>query len=262
METPFESPRFLVAQTRENLDVFDGIFKATFTKDACRHVIDVEPRTGNKIYKVRLANPIPGRLRHIVVTAISDLRHALDQALCDAVEVLTNRDPGLLYFPFPTSPADLAGRLNSKQYATVPTELHAVIAGFEPYPTSEAHQGGNDLLSALGRAAGPNKHRLSCGIGAMFQSYRDGVLSGAGIINAPVPPTWDMNKGEMIVATVAPDGFLLYNFKLYFYITIRKAGALSDKPAADILRKLASHVESVIGVLERETARLLSERPR
>ena len=171
MTGPFESPKFLVQQTRESLDEFRALCSGLFSGECYTHVIDVDPKTANKTFKIKFNRPLPGRARHIASTAISDLRHALDQAMCSAVTMLTGEDIIDVYFPFATNPHDLKGRLRTAKYQKLPQEILALLESFEPYPSGTGYPGGNALLANLSKTAGPNKHQVSCKISGQVSRF-------------------------------------------------------------------------------------------
>lgn len=257
MEGLFDSPKFLVSQTLENLDEFDTLCQPIFKDNCYSNVIDVDPESGNKTFKVKFNRKVPGKARHIAATAISDLRHALDQAACASVRALTGADPSLLYFPFATNPNDLMGRLRK----SFPDELHPVFVSFQPFPTGEAYEGGNKLLSDFGKTAGPNKHQVTCKVGGRITEFQaDSVQGTGGIIEMGLPPRWDIDNNELIVGITFPNGHIDYNFGISFYVALAQAGPLSGAPASDVLRTLARQTGNIVDSLEREATRIVKGR--
>jgi hypothetical protein len=261
MAEPFESPKFLIRQTQENLAEFNAICAGLFSGKCSSNVVEIDPQTGNKTYKIKFDKLIPGRARDIATHAVSDLRHSLDQAICDSVRVLTGNDPGLIYFPIATNLDDLNGRLNGRNYETVPPELHPILRSFEPYPSRQGAGGGNDLICDLGKAAGPNKHQVTCAIGARIVAFdAKGIEIIKCIGGFMLPPRWDMTKNEMIIATVTPDGHAKYSLDMTFYIAFDDAGPLTGRAIETELRCLVPVVERIVLGLEAETGRILRVR--
>jgi hypothetical protein len=251
----FESPKFLIRQTRANREEFATIIRAHFAANPCHRRTDVDPKTGYKTYKVVLGGPLPDRARHIAASGITDLRHALDQATCIAVEIITGADPGLIYFPFAANPNDLRGRLAK----TIPTELHSVFEGFQPYPTGAGYAGGSDNLCKLSKAA-QLKHRISCSTGASMQTLKPGDIT---IFKAEFYfPLFrrDRTNGDLIIGVAAPDGYIDGDFDMTFFIGFQDAGPLTHEPIEGVLAELSTAVEGIVLGLEAETARIVAAR--
>jgi hypothetical protein len=257
--TLFESPKFLVNQTRENLAEFDRITRELFARHGGRRIVQVDPKTGNKTFKIVFGGELPPKTRHIVASAINDLRHSLDQATCAVVEAITGNDPGLIYFPIAANPNDLKGRVGK-----FPPEIRNVFLGFQSYPTGEGYDGGNDPICALAKAA-QRKHRVSCNIGGRVVSVGGGhggwsIQTGPDTIECTIPPRWDITKNELILGVTKANGYINYDVDMTFYVALYDAGPLTGQPAAAVLSKLASIVGGIIGTLEAETARILRGR--
>ena len=250
MADPFESPLFLVAQTKENLAEFDRACDAFFNANSSTNVVDVDPRTGNKTFKVKFGGKVPGKIRHLATSAITDMRNALDQASCAAVKTITGNDPGLLYFPFATNPNDLSGRLRK----SFPDEIHPTFQWCQPYPTGTGYVGGDDLLCRFSRASGPNKHQVSCEVGGQITEFRANSIRGHGlIIEMGLPPQWDIDNNELIIGIASPTGHIDYDFGMSFYIALAEASELSGAPASPILRTLLNTVERIVLAIRSDT---------
>ncbi len=258
MYTPFESPKFLLSQTYENLQEFQRICNAVFSGDCGTHITEVDPETGNKTYKIKFTRHIPGRARHIIATAISDLRHTLDQAACDAIHVITEQRPDrVIYFPFATNPNDLAGRL-AKNF---PHEIHPVFLSFETYPTGPGYPGGDALLSTFAKISGPNKHQVTCRAGGRIADFSaESVWCDGLVLDMAFPPQWNIHDNELVLAIVEPNATLHYDFKVAFYVALHEAGELSGRPALDTLSTIANKVSKIVYTLETTTMKIASTR--
>lgn len=246
----FESPKYLVSQTRENMAEFKTIYDSLFSGVCYSSVVDVDPKTGNKTYKIKFNRPIPNRARHIAATAISDLKHALDQAFTTSVRLVTGNDPGLIYFPFATNPTDLEGRFNIEAYKNVPEKIRAVIRDVKPYPSGTSYKGGSDLLCRLSKTAGPNKHNVTCKVVGRIIRLNNDNIHGTKLIRMGLPPRWDVDKNELIIGVTEPDGEIQYKFDLTFYIALYEAGPLTGAPVLETAIKLADTIEPIIANLE------------
>ncbi|RWP66251.1 hypothetical protein [Mesorhizobium sp.] len=250
MPDPFESPLFLIARTKENLSELDAACNALFDGDCSASVVDIDPKTGNKTFKLKFTRKIPGRIRHIAATALSDLRHALDQASVASVKAITKEEPDLLYFPFAANPNDLVGRLRK----SFPDEIHPTFLWCTPYPTGEGYKGGNDLLAQFSKASGPNKHQITCKIGGHISTFRSDSFRAIGTVSEiRIPPAWDIDENELVIGTTTPWGYIEYNFQMSFYVALAEAGQLTGQPASPALHTLLDTVENIVTALRTDT---------
>ena len=250
MKDPFESPLFLISQTKENLAEFDALCSPVFKGAASSNIVEIDPKSGNKTYKIKFTRQIPGKARHIAASAVSDLRHALDQAAVASVKTLTGVNPEKLYFPFAANPNDLAARLRSR----FPDQIHPTFLSFETYPTGKGYTGGNDTLAALSQSSGPNKHQITCKVGGRIHKLNANSIRGEGrIISMSFPPVWDIDQNELVVGVAAPSGIIHYDLKIYFYVALADAGKLSGAPALHILSALTELVDRIVLAIRTDT---------
>ena len=250
----FESPKFLISQTRENLCELDLICREFLTRSNGRRVVEKDPVTGNKTFKIIFRELIPAKARHIVATAVNDLRHALDQATCAIVGAVTGADLGLIYFPIATNPNDLQGRVGK-----FPIELGNVFLGFQSYPPGVGYLGGNAPICSLAKAA-QRKHRVSCGLSGRVSQMAINEIRVTEKIDFRMPPDWDPVKNEMMLAITGPDGNLNYDVKLEVFMAFYDAGPLTGEPVEACLRALLLEVETIVSALEAEASRILAGR--
>ena len=253
---PFDSPKFLVRQTQASVAELKTMLDAIFATNPKRRIVEVDPQTGNKTFKIVFGGVIPDKVRHIAATAITDLRHALDQAFCAAVVTLTNADPASLYFPISRNKADLQGRLTK---SGMPSEMHPIFLGFQSYPTENVTDGGNDALCALAKAA-QGKHRISCQVRGSITTMHIGSVSASYVISQSVPPVWDSVKNEIVLAVTKPAGHFNGDFVVTFDVTLSNAGPLTGYDAVPTLHGLSGMVESIVLGIEAEAVRLLKDR--
>jgi len=246
----FESPKFLLTQTRGAIVRFGQIAEAYFEANHAERTVSVDPKTGWKTYKATFANPLPAELRHIAFTAVNDLRHALDQILCTSVEAITGRVATRSdYFPIGGDPRDFEAKLR-----VVPDGLKQVFRDFQVYPRSAQYDGGDDLLCDLSKAA-QRKHRLSCRIGAVVAA-----MDGGGTIDfdpdggsMSLFPQWNIHTQELIYGTTGPKGHLIHTLRLSGFLVYYDAGPLTGRSVVDITNDIIDRVESILRTVEHET---------
>jgi hypothetical protein len=256
MASPFESPRFLLAQTHENLAEFNAICARFFDGNSYANVVDVDRETGNKTFKVKFAHAFPGRARHIAATAINDVRHSLDQAVCAAVRAVTGKEPGTIYFPKGETRNDYVARVHKY----IPDVLWPIFLTFESYPTGDGYPGGDPVLSNLIASTGANKHDITCKVGAIVAFWGPENISGTDGISMMIPPTWDWEQNEMVIGITRASGHIHYKFNFSPAVVFGDAGKLNGAPVSLFLSKALSAAEGIVGSIEKETARILASR--
>src|SRR6266550_3587256 len=161
---PFEGPKLLVEGAKASVDEFEAGC-AAFIKNCTYDVIRyIEPSSRDKVVKVRLHHRVPPTLRVLAYRILNDLRNALDQAVCDAAITLDRVDAKGVYFPSGKTADDL-GREIVRKCRGVDPKLVAFIEALQP------HYGGDDLLYALCKIAGLNKHQRIIGIGLNHSGF-------------------------------------------------------------------------------------------
>lgn len=255
----FESPKYLLDHVNKDLQKLITINKEAFATGAYQHIVDREPKTGHKRFKVKFTGTIPSDARYLANNIITNARHSLDQALAASVEILTGKPAGLIYFPFSNSLADLRGRLKSRAYQTVPVALRPILEGFQPYPRGEGYIGGNDFLCAIAKANGPNKHQITLTPGFAMgpQTYIRALEVKGYAYEVIVPPVWDMANGELIIAITADDAEVRYDLQTTFHIAFGDAGPLFRQPVIPALHKFIGIAQSIVLGLEAETRRIV-----
>lgn len=262
MADPFEGPKLILREgVNQHISKFEAVERQFFNSKPHNRVADIEPETGDLIHKFRFHKMPPAAVRYTAYAAVNDLRNALDQGVVSAAQLLTEPKKAIehAHFPFAESPNDLNGMLTTKwQYADIPASLHSFLKSFEPYPTSDAYSGGNDILRALGKIANPNKHQIPITIHLKdtggYTAKAVTITGAADFYN----PTWNAAKNEMSFARSPKDTKIEGDFDVPFYISFgEQAGFLTGYPVAGTLRHLLTVANSIILGLERETARLL-----
>lgn len=254
---PFVSPKLLLARAEEHIQSLhhdwghfhERCFGIPF------EVFDAEK--SQRVLKFRICPDVPPRLSVLASDALNNLRHALDQAVnCAAAELGSTKRNN--YFPFAKSASELDG-LIKKNCPTVQPELLATLKGFQPY------QGGDDVLYALAKLAGPNKHQLLLDLQPHMPSLVIDTRFGGWFRRVAGPGTmgilaWDSEKQELEAARVWGSGSFQYDYmtRPAFYVAIGGTDASRGQPAAAFLDAVASKVDGIVRVLEAETVRLKS----
>lgn len=96
---PFESPKLLIDGAKTSIIDFKSACDA-FIQNCTYDIIDhSDPNTGEKIVKLRFHHRIPPKMRVPASGIVNDLRHSLDQAVCDGAMLLGRPNAKGVYFP-------------------------------------------------------------------------------------------------------------------------------------------------------------------
>jgi len=247
---PFASPLLLVSKAKEDIEKIKAEC-ADFVK-LSRHTLieNFDSKTKEQVIKIRLDGPIPGALRVSVSRVVNDLRHALDQALCDGALFLGATRINRTYFPFGADKSDFNDKV--KQHCKdVHPALVDFIKGFNSY------FGGDDLLWSLTRLAA-KKHQgiIALGIETKgFQLISDRTLD----IKSPFKlgiNKWNDRKNELEFARIGPGGHMNMKFTIPFEVVMGSADIVGGKPTQGVLEDYARIVESIVLGIKAESFRI------
>lgn len=245
MEDPFESPRFLLEQVQAGIAEFSERSQILFESRNYNEVIDQDPITGDKTFKIKYSGKVPFKMRHIAVTALNDLRHSLDQIACASFSMATKKDPGKLSFPI----ARDADHLETLLKSTFPEDLHSVYRSFQPYPQDNEKMPGNAALIALNKAVNKSKHVVSCKAALGVSSVYVDSLVSTGTLEFH-SPYWDWDKNELILGTTTKTGDMKFNLKFEPYIAFVGSPTLEHVPVIPALMAFLSQATGVLNDVE------------
>lgn len=250
-DIPFESAKLLIARAKENFVEFETRYKAFLAERPYTTVTEDEPGTPNKILKLKLTKALPIILRAVYSDGLNNMRHALDHAVNDAAVLLRGGSRNC-YFPFGKNAAEFGLIYESKRYKTVPVALRPHLNGLQPY------FGGNEILYALGKLSGPNKHQIVLRLSAATTNELHNVrVEGTGF--GLLMPRWDDAKGEMPLYVLYPGGHVKTDVSFTPQITCDEPAVRGLKTAAGLSDEFMAMTESVVSGLEAETERLQRE---
>jgi hypothetical protein len=112
---PFESPKLLIDGAKTSIIDFKSTCDAFIQASTYDVVNHVDPKTGDQIVKLRFHHRVPPKLRVPASGIVNNLRHALDQAVCDGAIKLGRANAKGVYFPLVKRPRILTTK--SKQGA-------------------------------------------------------------------------------------------------------------------------------------------------
>ena len=234
----FEGPKLKIARAKRHIADYRLAFKALGEANIIAATPEVDPETGNDLWKVRLTQPIPSDLRLTAADAIYNLRSALDQAVCSCVR-LAGKSPKDTYFPHGVNKAGFEISLREK-CEKVPEPVRAAIAGLEPY-----HGGSGYLLRVLHDLNIVDKHRDLIKVGVTLRKFS--VSSGVG--TSPKGPIWICGENEFKVA----DGDVKHvdqHHKLTVAVSFTDVEAVEGESVTQVLNQACELVSRTVAVLD------------
>ncbi len=253
-DQPFTSPKLLIARAEENFADFEVRCNAFFATKVGSFVRDLDPKTGDHVIKFRIKEELPAGLRPVFSDGVNNLRHALDQAVNDSAIALRGGDANC-YFPVARDAREFLTIFATKRYGKIPESIRPYLAQTQPY------RGGNDLLWALSRMTGRNKHQVVLSLEPRVSGLgvQDLIIDSAVRFSLPVP-RWDRAKKEMEIARMSPEAKVRGDLQVPVDVVLGAADVVGGQPALALSNEFLRMVEGVVLGLEAETARLLSER--
>jgi len=254
---PFESPRELINGAKERLAELELICKAACETREYEIITHNDPKTKEKVVKIRLKDKFPPKIRRLASSIMKELRISLDQAFCEGAVTLGRKNARDIYFPFGKDLENLKITIE-KKFIGVDQELINFCLRFKPYFGGDS----DGILWSMSNMAGSTHQAI---VGAGFEdttSFAESVIKWIGgpklIINK-----WNDLHNEVEVARLGPSDelHLKSDFVLRFKIIFSgRAHALSFRPLVPSLHYLVNIVEVIVSGIEAETARILLER--
>lgn len=156
----FEGAQFSARWALTEIDELKAALHAFANDQPCTMFERFDPKSGKTRAGLKF-KPIPHRARGHASNTIKNLRDALDQAMHGASFLVSGKRKRNTHFPFGMCPVDFENAMKLNVCKDIPTALYPILREFTPYPTSDAYEGGNDVLRMLGRISGPHKHRVT-----------------------------------------------------------------------------------------------------
>ncbi len=248
MSDPFHSPKGRLARANEHIDEIARQGKAFFETEPYTTTIEIEPKTGNQLYKFKMTRPLPDNITHLTVECLEALRSALDQAAFTTSALSGKPTAKSAYFPIADDVAGLENVIKGR-CKDLPPDIITFFRALNPY------KGGNYPVWALNKLCNTNKHKLIAPVGLFPRQIRlsKAVMTGEGYFPNFA---WDIEKNELVFAVIPPGGNLQYDFNLTHSITFWDVEAVSGEEVGPVLEHIARVVERIVLGTEAEAARL------
>ncbi|MBO9451432.1 hypothetical protein J7426_14255 [Tropicibacter sp. R16_0] len=228
----FERPHETISWAKEAIDDFDREVRTFFNGNATEYVIDVDPRTGDNIHKIRLKQPLPGRLSRFANDALSHTRNAFDQTIHGACLSLGIKKSTSPHFPWRSNPTDLEKTFENGK---IPDSLWDVIRQQEPYPTGEGYTGGDDAMREVSKIA-KWKHNVGLSVDVQAGSAMAPGVTGRVSRYITPPLIWDNVNNELPILIVNPEAKLDGRYQVGLLIVFDVPGVLEKKSANSLMR--------------------------
>ena len=116
--SPLAGARLKIERAKHHLRVIDREILTFIESEPYRGVADVEPETGDEVYRIKIIKEIPPLWSTITGDAIHNMRAALD-LVATAVVVANNGNGNKAYFPFGNTPQHFAQKVKGASQAAV-----------------------------------------------------------------------------------------------------------------------------------------------
>jgi hypothetical protein len=257
---PFESPKMLIDEAKASIADFK-VACDLFVQDHTYNIInEVDRNTREQVIKLRFLRKMPPRLRITASHIVNDLRHSLDQAVCDGAVLLGRKHARGVHFPFAKSAAEFENEAKNR-LKDVHSDLVAFVKGFK------AHYGGDGLLYAVGSLAGPNKHQRILQISADNTGAKVRMTGNWSFtVSGPAAPglsdlslglnKWNDLRNELEFIRASPHVAGNIDARPALQVVLGTGEAPFSGPAASVLHAFAGKVEGIVSAIEAETIRL------
>lgn len=196
--------------------------------------------------KIRFRATFPPRVAKLTVSAIENLRSALDHGACAVVPRDARKRT---YFPFGDTKAEFNRHLKSKA-KFVPDEIKAIFVRLKPY------KAGNPALWALNKIANTHKHRSIVRPGVDVKRVSFVGNPGLDAILAHSQPRWDRRKNEIVIARVSGETTRQHDVDALLGVAFGKVPIFAGKPVLAVLRYLAHRIYNILYLMESEAVRI------
>jgi len=252
---PFESARESLAGAEERIAELETACEAVRQSSEYEIITHTDPKTRDKVVKLRLKRRFPTRIQRIASSAFKELKIALDQAFCDGAVMLGRPNAKGIYFPSLKNLNEIEPYVAKRCKHVDRRLVEYCIREFKPYYGGDS----DGILWSMCSIAGTTHQRL---VGAGLED-RAGFGRAVTLAQGPLQliiNKWNAANNEMEVARIPPGSelHLKKDFVLHFEVILSgRAQALSYRPLVRTLHQLVGISDGVISGIEAETNRLL-----
>jgi hypothetical protein len=249
-----DSAKSMLERAHVHTTAFKDAVMAFLDSDPFVQVTELDPKSNERVLKLKLVKAAPIELNHIAADALVNMRSALDQAGY-AVATAAGGKGRDTYFPFGDNEAEVRSRDRSGS-KEIPKEIFDVMVSFKPY------RGGDDFLWAMNKLCNGNKHRL---LNAMASRTGNATRVKANLRHGSPDgnlqfrlPRWDHVTKELELFRCDANNKDDYDFdiQLRILVSFGEIEVLDGHPAEGVLKLLADKVGTIISAVDAEAIRI------
>jgi hypothetical protein len=248
MAIDFSSARRKLARAKEHFQELNRQLADYLEERPYQQIIEPDPANAEQLeHKIKITKPLPDSLGDVVGDVVTNLRAALDHATYALAAEGKTEDPKNAAFPFARTEPEFENSLKGRA-KDVPAKYYDLLRSFKPY------KGGNEVLWGLNMICNADKHKMLTPVGMAVR--RAGIaIEGVGWFSAPLNPTWDRSKNEIVVLTVHKETKINYKFPFRMFVVFENVELVGGEPVDSILQQTIDEVERVLGAIEAEAAK-------
>jgi hypothetical protein len=244
----FEPAKKTIGWAKDAIHEFHTAAREFFgVPDLVRVSEEFDPKTGEQVQKGRIVREIPSALARRATEALTNSRHAFDQAIFAARNITTGRSNKSIYYPWAQNVVDLEHLLRNRG---IDQRLWDTIKAHEPYPRSDSNAVGNNDFRTLAQMAN-DKHTVGLAVvghlagvkgppmrAVKVKSFRSGYIR------------WDAKKNECEFARWIGEVEMQGNYQFSFEIILNDPRLSQPVNAPAALVAFADKANAVVETLQ------------
>jgi hypothetical protein len=250
MKPDFHSAKVLLTMAEVHIGEFERVALAYVNGRPYTLFTEVDPKSGNTLFKAKIAHEPPKILSAHAFVILSCLRSSLDHAVYDSARILGGHPkPESTKFPFGPTRRQAKKDLEKKK-SQVPPELARFLLKLKPYKR------GNRALWAMNQLRNQKIHRTLSVMAIANRGIGFGV-GHIGLLEAfSVSSRWNSRKMELTYMAAAKAEDININIHIQPLVILGYGTPLAGKPAVPALKQLLGVAVGIVLGIEAETPRL------
>ena len=242
----FDTPQEHIDWAKTCIATAESSFAAYVQNNAFSNVTEFDPKTGEKIIKVKLANPVPQMVSGTVRGALLDIKHSFDQSLFAAARIAgcARFDKNYPWAETFFGTKGIIDKRQRKPESALPQFLVDEIFRQQPYGTRPGFSGGDNLIRDMARLVN-DKHSIGFKVTASVTGMHIGKMTMSG--GGSFFHGWDPVKEELIIAKLMPGGEISYqDCAMSADIFFKRAGDIGKVPVFAAAKIFADRAQFVL----------------
>ena len=236
--------------TARNIVNFKKLTLSFFSSQVYERLAEVDADDSHIIDKIRFKRRLHPDFTKLAVSALENLRAALDHGAC---AVVPRGKRGNVYFPFGRTRRELEDNIKSKS-KNVPDEIKVLFRGFKPYRRGNPLPFGHSINFVIPTNIEPlldpefilkmrNLSDLRREVDRMqFSGYSS--------------PVWNRRKNEVIISRSPRQATSHHDIDISIGVAFGNVPVFSGRPVLAVLRYLARQVEIILWRMESEARKI------